>query len=113
MRSARSTSWSLGVTADPAMIRWLNQDQNRRGNPNENYARELMELFTLGADRGAYTEDDVRELARALTGWDSDWSEELGYHNFRFVPTRHDSGAEDGVRQDGQLQLDGRRAACA
>jgi hypothetical protein len=81
-----------GVTADPAMILWLNQDQNRRGSPNENYVRELMELFTLGADRGAYSEDDVRELARALTGWDSDWSSELGHYNFRFVPSRHDTG---------------------
>ena len=42
--------------------------------PNENYAREMMELFSLGADRGAYTEDDVREMARALTGWRGDWS---------------------------------------
>ena len=78
------------VTADPAMIIWLNLDQNTRRDPNENYARELMELFTLGADRGAYTEDDVRELARALTGWDSDWSAELGYHNFRVEASRHD-----------------------
>jgi uncharacterized protein (DUF1800 family) len=83
---------ALDVTADPAMIQWLNQDQNSRWNPNENYARELMELFMLGADRGAYTEDDVRELARSLTGWDSDWSAELGPYNFRFVPNRHDTG---------------------
>jgi uncharacterized protein (DUF1800 family) len=72
------------VTVDPAMIVWLNANENRRNRPNENYARELMELFTLGPDRGAYTEQDVRELARALTGWRSDWSPELGYHNFRF-----------------------------
>jgi len=78
------------VTTDPAMILWLNQNQNRRNSPNENYARELMELFTLGADRGAYSEDDVRELARALTGWRNDWSAELGEHNFRYDPTRHD-----------------------
>jgi uncharacterized protein (DUF1800 family) len=50
-----------------------------------------MELFTLGADRGAYTENDVRELARALTGWDYDWSEELGFYNFRFVQNRFDN----------------------
>jgi uncharacterized protein (DUF1800 family) len=80
------------VTADPAMIVWLNLDQNRRNSINENYARELMELFTLGADRGAYTEQDVRELARALTGFDFDWSDELGMHNFRYVATRHDTG---------------------
>ena len=44
--------------------------------PNENYGREMMELFTLGADRGAYTERDVREQARALTGWQNDWKRE-------------------------------------
>ncbi len=84
----------LDVTQDPAMIIWLNQNQNNKWNPNENYARELMELFTLGADRGAYTEDDVRELARALTGWRNDWSAELGDHNFRFDPSRHDTGSK-------------------
>jgi uncharacterized protein (DUF1800 family) len=82
------------VTADPAMIVWLNLNQNTRWAPNENYARELMELFTLGADRGAYTEQDVRELARALTGFDFDWSDELGMHNFRYVANRHDPGSK-------------------
>jgi uncharacterized protein (DUF1800 family) len=72
------------VTIDPAMILWLDADKNRRAHPNENYARELMELFTLGADRGAYTEQDVRELARALTGWRAYRSNELGYHTFSF-----------------------------
>jgi Protein of unknown function (DUF1800) len=81
---------ALDVTGDPAMILWLNLNENTRWDPNENYARELMELFTLGADRGAYTETDVRELARALTGWRNDWSSELGNHNFRFDPTWHD-----------------------
>ena len=51
------------------MLVWLNGNQNIKQKPNENYARELMELFTLGANRGAYTETDVREQARALTGW--------------------------------------------
>jgi hypothetical protein len=78
------------VTQDPAMILWLDLDQNTRWDPNENYGREVMELFTLGANRGAYTENDVRELARALTGFDDDWSAELGYHNFHFDPSRHD-----------------------
>jgi uncharacterized protein (DUF1800 family) len=84
----------LDITKDPAMILWLNQNENTKWNPNENYARELMELFTLGADRGAYSEDDVRELARSLTGWRSDWSAELGDHNFRFDPNRHDTGTK-------------------
>jgi uncharacterized protein (DUF1800 family) len=52
---------------DPALLRWLDADSNRKGRPNENLARELMELFTLGV--GRYTETDVKEAARALTGW--------------------------------------------
>ena len=72
------------ITQDPAMILFLDQPSNRKGAINENYARELMELFTLGADRGAYTEHDVRELARSLSGWDYDWSGELGAHNFHW-----------------------------
>lgn len=79
------------VTIDPAMLQWLNGNENRRGAPNENYAREMMELFSLGADRGAYGEDDIREAARALTGWRNDWSSELGAHNFRFDPKRFDA----------------------
>ena len=82
------------VTQDPAMILWLNLAENTRWSPNENYAREVMELFTLGADRGAYTEDDVRELARALTGFRYDWSSQLGAHNFRMDPNRHDAGTK-------------------
>jgi uncharacterized protein (DUF1800 family) len=70
------------VTVDPAMLQFLNGFQNRRGAVNENYARELMELFTLGADRGAYTERDVRELAKALTGWRADYAG--GYTNWRW-----------------------------
>ena len=100
------------VTADPAMIVWLNLDQNTRWEPNENYARELMELFTLGADRGAYSEDDVRELARALTGWDNDWSEQLGYHNFRFVSNRHDATSKTVFGQTGNFGWEAATAMC-
>jgi uncharacterized protein (DUF1800 family) len=82
---------ALAMTTDPAMLVFLNGIDNRRGRPNENYARELMELFTLGADRGAYTETDVRELARALTGWRASWSDAEGMHDFRFDPNRHDA----------------------
>jgi uncharacterized protein (DUF1800 family) len=82
------------VTTDPAMLLWLNGIENARWAPNENYAREMMELFTLGADRGAYTETDVRDLARALTGWRATWSDALGWHDFRFDPTRADTGAK-------------------
>ncbi len=79
------------VTIDPAMLIWLDGINNRRKAVNENYAREMMELFTLGADRGAYTETDVRELARALTGWRANWVDDVGYAEFRFDPTRFDS----------------------
>ena len=85
---------AIAVTQDPAMLVFLNGIENHEWRPNENYARELMELFTLGADRGAYTETDVRQLARVLTGWRATWSDELGLHNFRFDPTRHDDGTK-------------------
>ena len=91
----------LSVTTNPAMLLFLNGTSNRKGDPNENYAREMMELFSLGADRGAYTEDDVREMARALTGWRNDWSAELGNHNFRFDPTYHDTGQKTVFGQTG------------
>src|SRR5262245_2136976 len=55
------------VVHDPAMLVWLDAPSNRKGHPNENLARELMELFSLGI--GPYTEKDVKEAARALTGW--------------------------------------------
>jgi len=57
----------LEVSKSPAMLQFLNNQQNQKGHPNENFARELMELFTIG--RGNYTEQDVKESARAFTGW--------------------------------------------
>ncbi len=65
------------ITRDPAMLLWLSGTQNTKWSPNENYGRELMELFTLGAGRG-YTERDVREQARALTGFESSWKKGVG-----------------------------------
>jgi hypothetical protein len=56
------------VSKDPAMMVWLDTVQSKKGMPNENYARELMELFSLGI--GNYTEADIREAARAFTGWE-------------------------------------------
>ena len=79
----------LDVTTDPAMLQWLSGYVNRKEAPNENYARELMELFTLGADRG-YTERDVREQARALTGWTG--SKDIGPRTYAFTPDLHDFG---------------------
>jgi uncharacterized protein (DUF1800 family) len=79
------------ITKDPAMLLWLSGTENSKWSPNENYARELMELFTLGAGRG-YSERDVREQARALTGFANDWRRGAGSVNFRFERDRHDEG---------------------
>ena len=57
----------LEVSKDPAMIYWLDNNENRKGEPNENYGRELLELFSMGV--GNYTEDDIKSAARAFTGW--------------------------------------------
>jgi hypothetical protein len=79
------------VAADPAMLQWLSNDKNRKSHPNENFAREMMELFSLGADRGAYTEHDIREQARSLTGWTYEESARRGAYDFRVEPRRHDN----------------------
>jgi uncharacterized protein (DUF1800 family) len=81
------------VTKDPAMLLWLNGSDNSKSSPNENYGREMLELFTLGAGRG-YTEADVRENARALTGFRNDWKPGVGTVNFRYDPRAHDAGAK-------------------
>ena len=72
------------VVHDPAMLVWLDAPQNRKGKPNENLARELMELFTLGV--GHFTEDDVKQAARALTGWT------VKMTTFHSDPALHDPG---------------------
>jgi len=79
------------ITRDPAMLLWLSGAENTKWAPNENYAREMMELFTLGANRG-YRERDVREQARALTGFRNDWDDGVGPHNFRYDSEFHDTG---------------------
>ena len=91
----------LAVTSDPAMLVFLNGNQNKKSSVNENYAREMMELFSLGADRGAYTQEDVHEMARTLTGWRSEWSNELHNHNFRYEPSYHDTGQKTVFGQTG------------
>ncbi|MDW8204565.1 MAG: DUF1800 domain-containing protein [Cytophagales bacterium] len=70
----------LSVSKDAAMLQFLNNQQNRKGSPNENFARELMELFTLG--RGNYTESDVKEAARAFTGWGFNQQGEFVFRRF-------------------------------
>jgi uncharacterized protein (DUF1800 family) len=99
----------LDVTKDPAMLLWLNGTQNEKGLPNENYAREMMELFTLGADRGAYTEQDVREQARALTGWQNKWKPGIGDYDFHFDRRYHDGGTKTVFRHRGTFDW---RDAC-
>jgi uncharacterized protein (DUF1800 family) len=96
----------LDVTHDPAMLIWLSGIDNNKYAPNENYARELMELFTLGASDETgypYSEDDVREQARALTGWTADWDDDVGYVNFRFSESRHDTGLKTVFGQTGNF----------
>ena len=73
---------TLAVSQDAAMLKYLNGNQNFKAHPNENYARELMELFTCGI--GHYTEDDVKAAARAFSGWN------LRQDEFRFNPRQHD-----------------------
>ncbi|WP_354698387.1 hypothetical protein DSM112329_04061 [Paraconexibacter sp. AEG42_29] len=94
------------VTRDPAMLSFLDGIDNRVGSPNENYAREVMELFTLGAGRGAYSEDDVRELARAFTGFRADWRDGVGLTNFRFDAARHDNGNKTVFGRTGNWGVD-------
>ncbi|MBD1395879.1 DUF1800 domain-containing protein [Pontibacter sp. JH31] len=75
----------LAISKDPGMLQFLNNQQNRKRSPNENFAREVLELFTLG--RGYYTEQDIKEAARAFTGW--------GYNakgEFVFRERQHDAG---------------------
>ncbi len=76
----------LAMSQDPAMLIWLDSNSNTRGRPNENYARELMELFTLGV--GHYTEKDVRAAARAFTGWHTNGGK------FTFSSFQHDAGSK-------------------
>lgn len=81
------------ISRDPAMLLWLDSAANRKAHPNENYARELMELFCLG--EGNYTEADVRELARCFTGW------EIKLKRFRFNRFQHDGGVKTILGQTG------------
>ena len=83
----------LKVTENPAMLLWLNGTDNSKTAPNENYGREMMELFTLGAGRG-YGEEDVRQNARALTGFRNSWRPGAGDVDFRYDPRNHDDGVK-------------------
>jgi len=89
------------VSRDPAMLVWLDGGENRKGRPNENYGRELMELFTLGVG-GGYTENDVKEAARAFTGWQFDHDTAT----FAFRPEQHDDGVKTFLGQTGNFNGD-------
>ncbi len=84
-----------GIARDPAMMIWLDSQTNVKGKPNENFARELMELFTLG--EGHYTEQDVREAARAFPGWGLDKGA------FVFRATNHDNDFKTVLGKRGNL----------
>jgi uncharacterized protein (DUF1800 family) len=85
----------LAVSRDPAMLIWLDNALNVKGQANENFGRELMELFTLGI--GNYTEQDVMEVARAFTGWG------LERNAFRFYADRHDDGQKTIFEKSGNF----------
>lgn len=75
----------------PAMLGYLDNELNRKGAPNENYARELMELHTMGVD-GGYTQHDIQEVARCFTGWTTENRFLRPRGKYRFDPNRHDEG---------------------
>ena len=87
------------VSKTPAMLSFLNNQQNRKQHPNENFAREVMELFTMG--RGNYTEDDVKEGARAFTGWGFNLRGE-----FIQRPFQHDNGNKTFLGKTGNFDGD-------
>jgi uncharacterized protein (DUF1800 family) len=87
------------VSRSAAMLFFLNNQQNRKGHPNENFAREVMELFTLG--RGNYSENDVKEAARAFTGWGANANGE-----FVFRKGQHDNGTKTVLGNTGQFDGD-------
>ena len=92
------------VSIDPAMLRFLTGELNRKGHPNENYAREVMELYCLGVTNTQgqpnYSETDVQELARALSGWQVNAADPANPTAF-FTPARWDGGAKGVLGQVG------------
>ena len=89
----------MAVSKEPAMLQFLNNQQNRKNAPNENFAREVMELFTLGRSSGSYDEADIKDAARAFTGW--------GYNlrgEFTFRPNQHDDGLKTIFGQTGHFK---------
>jgi uncharacterized protein (DUF1800 family) len=85
------------VSKSAAMLNFLNAAQNRKDHPNENFAREVMELFTMG--RGHYTENDIKEAARAFTGWSANLRGEYVFRLFQ-----HDYGTKTVLKRTGKLE---------
>lgn len=85
----------LQIARDPAVLIYLDSATNRKAHPNENFAREIMELFCLG--EGNYQEEDIRELARCFTGW------EVKRKKFRFNRYQHDTGAKSVLGETGKF----------
>ena len=106
------------LSKDPAMIIWLDNQENHNGSINENYGRELLELFSMGV--GNYSEDDIKEAARAFTGWsigntdymvlrserDSDWPYGRIAWHFEFKEDDHDYGEKEFLGQRGNFDGD-------
>ncbi|GAA5535047.1 DUF1800 domain-containing protein [Deinococcus aluminii] len=96
---------AVEVAKSPAMLRYLDNDQNRKGKPNENFSRELLELFTTGI--GHYTEQDVHEGARALTGWTFEGGRGkerfLEEPRFVFRANQHDAGSKTYLGKTGNF----------
>jgi uncharacterized protein (DUF1800 family) len=88
-----------GVSKSAAMLNFLNAQQNRKGHPNENFAREVMELFTLS--RGHYSENDVKEAARAFTGWGANIKGDFVFRKFQ-----HDDGSKTVLGKSGNFNGD-------
>jgi uncharacterized protein (DUF1800 family) len=87
-----------GIARDPAMLLYLDSATNRKNHPNENFAREVMELFCLGL--GNYSEQDIQQLARCFTGW------EVQHGAFQFNPYQHDPGIKKVLGKSGAFDGD-------
>ena len=99
----------IELSKDPAMIFWLDNNENRKGEPNENYGRELLELFAMGV--GNYTEDDIKNCARAFTGWTFAQPPPLypqGFYDAKFVflEEDHDDGEKTFLGHTGNFNGD-------
>ena len=102
---AKFDDLAVKISQDPAMLVWLDNWLSQAARPNENYARELMELYTLGVDSG-YTQSDVTQVARALTGWTltpRSYTQADNYNGatFQDTPAIHDNGSKTILGQTG------------